>query len=285
MVIRTPPAWVSEHLGALHAPAADTPEAYWGRHAAETPVTIRRIGLRDVGEALARGFDDLGAYRADVVFLCIVYPLVGLLLARAALDADFLPLVFPLMSGFALIGPFAAVGLNEMSRRREMGQEPTWANGFKVFRSPALGRILVLGLILAVLFLVWIGIAHAIYRGTLGPKPPTSLQQFTQDVLYTRAGWTMAAVGIGVGFLFALAAFAISVVSFPMLLDRNVSLETAVGTSLRAVMENPVVLGFWGLVNTAGLVVGSIPALLGLVIVMPVLGHATWHLYRRIVPD
>jgi uncharacterized membrane protein len=140
-------------------------------------------------------------------------------------------------------------------------------------------------MILAVLFLVWIGVAHAIYRATLGPKPPTSLQQFTQDVLYTRAGWTMAVVGIAVGFLFALASFAISVVSFPMLLDRNVSLETAVRTSVRAVAENPVVLGFWGLVIAAGLVVGSIPALLGLVIVMPVLGHATWHLYRRIVPE
>src|SRR4051794_36540448 len=133
MVIRTPPAWASEQVGALHAPAADTPEAYWGGRAAEAPVTIRRIGLSDIGEAIARGFDDLGAYRADVVFLCVVYPLVGLLLARAALNADFLPLIFPLMSGFALIGPFAAVGLNEMSRRRELGQEATWANGFKVF--------------------------------------------------------------------------------------------------------------------------------------------------------
>jgi uncharacterized membrane protein len=285
MVIRTPPAWVSEHLSTLHAPATDTPATYWGRRVTETPVALRRIGLSDIGEAIARGFDDLGAYRADVVFLCIIYPLVGLLLARAALNEDFLPLVFPLISGFALIGPFAAIGLNEMSRRRELGQEPSWANGFKVFRSPAIGHILVLGLMLAVLFLVWIGVAYAIYRGTLGPKPPTSLQQFTQDVLYTRAGWTMAVVGIAVGFVFALASFAISVVSFPMLLDRNVSLETAVRTSVRAVAENPVVLGFWGLVIAAGLVVGSIPALLGLVIVMPVLGHATWHLYRRIVPD
>src|SRR4051812_45483007 len=153
MVIRTPPAWISEHLGTLHAPATDTPETYWGRRATGTAVTIRRIGLRDIGEAIAGGFDDLGAYRADVVFLCIVYPLVGLLLARVALDTDFLPLVFPLMSGFALIGPFAAVGLNEMSRRRELGQEATWANGFKVFRSPAFGRILVLGAILGGLFL------------------------------------------------------------------------------------------------------------------------------------
>jgi len=285
MVIRTPPAWVSERLGALQAPAADSPEAYWGRHAAETPVTIRRIGLSDIGEAIARGFDDLGAYRVDVVFLCVIYPLVGLLMARAALDADFLPLVFPLMSGFALIGPFAAVGLNEMSRRRELGQEPTWANGFKVFRSPAFGRILVLGAVLAGIFLVWVGVAHAIYRLTLGPRPPTSLQQFTSDVLYTHVGWTMAVIGIAVGSLFAVASFVISVVSFPMLLDRNVSLETAVVTSLRAVAANPLVLGFWGLVIAAGLVVGSIPALLGLVIVMPVLGHATWHLYRRIVPD
>src|SRR3954452_15904496 len=115
MVIRTPPAWISERLGTLHLPVTDTPETYWGRRAAETPVTIRRIGLRDIGEAIAGGFDDLGAYRADVVFLCIVYPLVGLLLARVAPEPAFLPLVFPLMSGCALIGPGAAVGLNETS--------------------------------------------------------------------------------------------------------------------------------------------------------------------------
>ena len=110
-----------------------------------------------------------------------------------------------------------------------------------------------------------------------------SLSGFVHDVCYTSAGWTMAVVGVGVGFLLALAAFAISVVSFPMLLDQNVTLETAVRTSVRVVARNPLVMATWGLIITAGLVVGSIPLLLGLIVVLPVLGHATWHLYRRAV--
>jgi uncharacterized membrane protein len=103
-------------------------------------------------------------------------------------------------------------------------------------------------------------------------------------VLTTRAGWTMIVVGVGVGFLFALAVLAISVVSFPLLLDRDVGLRKAVTTSVRAVLTNPGPMAAWGLIVAGGLVLGSIPVLLGLIIVMPVLGHATWHLYRKVVP-
>jgi uncharacterized membrane protein len=102
-------------------------------------------------------------------------------------------------------------------------------------------------------------------------------------VIATRAGWIMACAGTGTGFLFAVVAGMISVVSFPILLDRNVSLEVAVRTSIRVVVQNPLTMAVWGLIIAAGLVIGSIPLLLGLIVVMPVLGHATWHLYRRTV--
>jgi uncharacterized membrane protein len=110
-----------------------------------------------------------------------------------------------------------------------------------------------------------------------------SVGAFVSDVLTTRAGWTMIVVGCGVGFLFAALVLTISVVSFPLLLDRDVGVEAAVATSARVVRTNPVAMAAWGLIVAAGLVVGSLPLLLGLVIVMPVLGHATWHLYRRVV--
>ena len=244
---------------------------------------VRHIGVDDLKEALARGFDDFAAYRTDVIFLCVIYPVIGLVLARLAFGYGMLPLLFPLASGFALVGPFAALGLYEMSRRREYG-DVAWPDAFGVIRSRSFGAIVVLGLLLVAIFLFWLVAAESIYEITLGPEPPASFGSFVRDVFTTSAGWAMIAVGMGVGFLFALLVLLISVVSFPLLLDRDVGLGAAVWTSVRAVTVNPIPTALWGLVVAAGLLVGSIPLFLGLIIVLPVLGHATWHLYRRVVP-
>jgi uncharacterized membrane protein len=273
--LRTANLAVERASHSLHSPA-DMDEA--------TLPAVRKIELADLAEVLASGLRDFGAYRTDVIFLCIIYPLAGLLLASVAFGYDLLPMLFPLASGFALLGPVAAVGLYEMSRRREQGIEITWADAFGVVRAPAFGAILVLGLSLLALFLLWLGAAYAIWLMTLGPQPPASIGAFMDQVLTTSAGWTMIGVGLGVGFLFALLVLAISVVSFPLLLDRDVGLRTAVMTSVRAVLTNPGPMAAWGLIVAGGLVLGSLPVLLGLIIVMPVLGHATWHLYRKVVP-
>jgi uncharacterized membrane protein len=253
-------------------------------HLHSPPPAVRRIGGAELKEVLAKGYDDFGAYRTDVIFLCVIYPIVGLVLARVAFGEGMLPLLFPLASGFALVGPFAAVGLYEMSREREQGVDVSWANAFGVFRSPAFGGVLLLGLLLVVIFLVWLGTAQVIYNATLGPEPPASAGAFARDVLTTGAGWAMIIVGVGAGFLFALVSMAISVVSFPLMLDRNVGLDTALTTSVRAVAANPVPMALWGLIVAGGLVIGSLPLFIGLIVVMPVLGHSTWHLYRKLVP-
>ena len=245
--------------------------------------TIQHISLADLRQALRQGADDFGAYRSDVVFLCAVYAVVGLVLARLAFGLDMLPLLFPLASGFALIGPFAAVGLYEMSRRREQGLNVSWANAFDVAEAPAFGAIMVLGAVLIVLFLTWLYAAWLIYANTLGPAEPVSWSSFMNDVFFTAGGWTMIVVGVGVGFLFAVIAMSISIVSFPLLLDRDIGLDTAIKTSVRAVIANPGTMAAWGLIVAAGLVLGSIPLFIGLVIVLPVLGHATWHLYRKVI--
>jgi uncharacterized membrane protein len=249
-----------------------------------SPPAVRRIKHADLRDVLVRGLGDFEAYRTDVIFLCLIYPVVGIVLAWLSFGYEMLPLLFPLASGFALVGPVAAVGLYEMSRRREQGIRITWADAFGVIRSPGFGAILVLGLVLVAIFLLWILAASVIYQLTLGPEPPVSIAAFTRDVFTTRVGWVMIVVGVGVGFVFALLVLAISVVSFPLLLDRDVGLETAVRTSIRAVAANPGAMAVWGLIVAGGLAIGSIPAFLGLIIVIPVLGHATWHLYRKVVP-
>ncbi len=244
--------------------------------------TVRRIEVADLRDVLAKGISDFGVFRTDVVFLCIIYPVVGLILARFASDYGLLPLLFPVASGFALLGPVAAVGLYEMSRRREAGLEASWADAFGLIRSPSFGAILVLGLLL-VIFLLWLAAAQVIYWVTLGPEPPLSAAAFVRDVLTTGAGWAMIVMGTAVGFLFAVLVLAISVVSFPLLLDRDVGLGIAVSTSINVVAANPLPMAAWGLIVAGGLMLGSIPLFLGLIFVMPVLGHATWHLYRKAV--
>lgn len=244
---------------------------------------VRHLAVRDLREVLRKGVEDFAACRSDVLFLALLYPVVGILLVWMTLDRSLVPLLFPVMSGFALVGPVAAVGLYEMSRRRELGEAPGWADALGVTRSPAFGAILALGLMLFGVFVVWILTAHAIWFATLGPTHPASLGALLTETFTTGAGWTMVVVGCAVGALFALAVLVSSVVAFPLLLDRDVGLPVAVVTSMRVARANPAPVLAWGLIVAGGLVLGSIPFFLGLIVVMPVLGHATWHLYRRAV--
>ena len=286
MTIRNPIEWATDQFKLAGSAIGSASRAGIGaEHDLEAALPeVRHIGVDDLKEALARGFDDFAAYRTDVIFLCVVYPVIGLILGRLAFGYGTLPLLFPLASGFALVGPFAAVGLYEMSRRREQGGNVAWPDAFGVVASRSFGAIIVLGLLLVAIFLLWLIAAESIYEMTLGPEPPVSLSSFVRDVFTTAAGWALIVIGVGVGFLFAVVALVISVVLFPLLLDREVGLGTAVGTSVRAVMVNPVPMAVWGLIVASGLMLGSIPLFLGLIIVMPVLGHATWHLYRKVVP-
>lgn len=281
MTIRNPLEWSVDQFRLAAAAVGSVGRA--GDRADEAAPQVRRIATADLVEALRRGFDDFTAYRSDVVFLCLIYPVVGLVLARLAFGYSMLPMIFPLASGFALVGPLAGIGLYEMSRLRETGTPVSWPDAFGVVRSRSFGAILALGLWLIAIFVLWLFAAAIIYRLTLGPEPPVSIAAFVRDVFTTDRGWAMIGIGIGIGFLFACLVLTISVVSFPLLLDRDVGLGTAVMTSVRAVAANPGPMALWGVIVAAGLVIGSIPLLLGLIFVMPVLGHATWHLYRRVV--
>ena len=244
---------------------------------------IRKISLSDLRAALADGLNDFWARPSHLVFLGLLYPLLGFGLAAWASGADILALIYPLMSGFALIGPVAAVGLYEISRRRETGEESSLRHAFDVLRSPSLPAILTLGLLLALLFGAWLGAARTLDKWLLGPAHHAEYLEFLSIVFTTSQGWALIVIGNFVGFLFAALVLSISVVSFPLLLDRDVGAVAAIETSLRAVAANPFVLAVWGLIVAAGLAIGFATLFVGLAVIVPVLGHATWHLYRRVV--
>jgi uncharacterized membrane protein len=247
------------------------------------PITVRHIGITDIKDSLRKGLDDFYAMPTHAIFLCVIYPLIGFVLARLAFGYSVLPLLYPLASGFALVGPIAAIGIYELSRRREAALEFSAAHSLDVVKSSSIGAIVLLGVLLSLIFLVWVAIANAIYIATFGYASPDSIGQFLHDVLTTRAGWTLIIVGNAVGLLFAALVLTISVVSFPLLIDRDVGAAVALLTSIRAVLKNPLTMAVWGLIVAVLLVVGSLPFFLGLTIVVPVLGHATWHLYRKVV--
>ncbi len=254
-----------------------------GAGASPAQPSIRRIGLVDVKDALAKGVSDFSAMPTHAIFLCMVYPLIGLVLARLAFGYSILPLLYPLASGFALVGPFAALGLYELSRRREAGLKISARQSFDVLESSSIGAIIALGMLLFAILMIWVAIANALYVANFGYAPPTSIYKFAQDMLTTRAGWTLIIVGNGVGLLFAILVLTISVVSFPLLLDRDVGAAVALLTSIQTVIRNPMTMAAWGLIVATLLLIGSLPFFLGLPIVVPILGHSTWHLYRKVV--
>ncbi|SET61037.1 DUF2189 domain-containing protein [Oceanicella actignis] len=280
--IRNPLVWSAEALeralGGLSEAGARLGGAADGR---EAPPALRRIGMEDIRAALRAGWDDFLACRTHALLLCVIYPLVGLAAWMAAADARLLPLLFPAAAGFALIGPAAAIGLYELSRRRERGESPSWIDAFRVIGSPAFGPVFALTLMLGAVFVAWMAIAAALYAATLGAHAPASLADLARLALTTPEGWALIAASAAVGGLLAATVLAASVISFPMLLDRDVGLPAAVVASVRFTLLNPGPALAWGAIVAGALALGMLPLFAGLVVAVPVLGHATWHLYRR----
>ncbi|MFH5773328.1 DUF2189 domain-containing protein [Paracoccus sp. NGMCC 1.201697] len=279
--IGNPLSWSVQRLAGVGRGAGAAVDGI-GSHDVTLP-EIREIGLGDIRAALRKGIEDFAALRTDVLTAVVLYPVIGFALAVWALNAGQVQLLFPLVAGFPLVGPIAGIGLYEMSRRRERGEDVSWTAALAALTGRVLGPVLSLGCLLAVIFALWIFTAHAIWSVTLGPEPYDSLLLFLRATLTTSAGWMMIVVGCGVGFLFAALVLCVSLVSFPMLIDRPVGMPVAMATSLAVVRRNPVATALWGLIVAVLLILGMIPLFVGLIVVLPVLGHATWHLYRRAV--
>ncbi|MET0588159.1 MAG: DUF2189 domain-containing protein [Novosphingobium sp.] len=263
---------------AIARPAAVVPEM--------EAVSVRKIDLHDLRIALDQGWKDFLDLRGDLVFIGLIYPAVVVLAIIYAFQQSILPLIFPLVAGSILFGPAVAAGFYELARRREQGLDTRYRHFLDVMRGPAAFSLFALSTMLFLLFMFWIIAAWLIYVSTLGtavPEAARSLPTFLKAVFSTPAGWKMIVAGNLVGMVFVVLALAFSVVSFPMVVDRPVSAGDAMRTSFAVARKSPVAVAVWGLIVVAMLVIGSLPAFIGLAVVLPVLGYSTWHLYTRAV--
>lgn len=252
-----------------------------GNQAQVASATVARdLSAGDLRRALAAGWDDFKAYPAFGLFFASIYVIAGLFLYYALVVRGEAVWLVPAAAGFPLLAPFVAVGLYEVSRRREAGLPMTWRAALGALRGRGDDQLIMMGGFIFVGFIFWIILAHGIFAIFLAES---GIGSETLDLFRTLPGIMMLLVGGLVGALMALAFYSITVVSLPMLVDRDVDFITAIIVSLATVRSNKMVLLGWAFLIGVVLFVAMIPLFLGLLIILPVLGHATWHLYRRAV--
>ena len=272
--------------------AGSTPAAK--SRSARSAVPTRRITSADLNKALSEGWSDFMEMRGDILFLAILYPLIGIGAALATVGSPMLPLFFPIAAGVGLMGPVAAVGFYEMARRRESGLHSNWGHFLDVRKRPAFEEIAGVSGLLFAIFSLWLLAAALLYIalwGVWNPPwlssyvwyDPHSVSEFVTRLFTTARGWALILIGGAIGAVFAWLVLAVSVVSMPMLVDCDIGAVRAVRTSIQATRENAGVMLRWGIIVAALLVIGSIPLFIGLAVVLPWLGYSTWHLYTRLV--
>lgn len=238
----------------------------------------RSLGWADLKAALAAGWADYRAAPQFGLFFAGIYVAAGLALAWALANQSAVAWLVPAAAGFPLLAPFCAVGLYDVSRRREAGLPLRWLAVLAALKGRGDEQILSMGVIIFVAFGFWLMIAHAIFTIFQSDSGTDSFA-----FLLSSTGLIMLAVGSAVGAVMALGFYAVTVVSLPMLVDRDVDFMTAIITSLSAMRANGRMLLIWAVLIAGSLFMAMLPAFLGLLVALPVLGHATWHLYRRIV--
>lgn len=244
---------------------------------------VNSITSADLRTALGKGWADFQALRGELLFLPLIYIAVGFAAGVLAFGGSIFPLLFPLIGGFALVGPVAASGFYELAKRRERGDDSSWWHFLDPLKGPSRLPLLVLSAMLFVLFLFWVTAANGIYQNTLGRVAPETPAAFLQALFTTPEGLQMVLIGNLVGGVFALVALVLSAFSFPMVVDRASDPAVAVLTSIAAFRKNPATMLRWGAMIGIFLFIAAIPLFIGLMVAMPVLGYATWHLYRRTI--
>lgn len=279
--IGNPLSWGAQALGGAGRTAGEV-ATHLGSNAEVTP-KIQTLSMDGIRAALSLGWKDVLTFRSDVLALVVIYPMIGFVLSFLAFEQALLPMLFPMAAGFALLGPVASIGMYEISRQQEETGTASWGSVLKALRSRVVGPVMMLGMFMLGWFMLWMAAAFAIYTVTLGPTMPIGTMAFLSDVFTTSAGWSMIILGMGVGALFAGVVLLVSAIGFPMLIDKPIGLPAAVITSARVVQQNRIPMLAWGVIVSVLLALATIPVFLGLVFVLPWLGHATWHLYRMAV--
>ncbi|MEM8547571.1 MAG: DUF2189 domain-containing protein [Pseudomonadota bacterium] len=246
-------------------------------------ITINRISFGDLAEVLTAGWRDFLRAPAFGLFFASVYALGGLALFAAVFQFDMAWLAYPLVIGFALIGPFIASGLYEVSRRLEAGLPLTWSAVLGVVLNQHRREFGWMAFVILFIFWVWMYQIRTLVAVFFGFEGFSTFSGFVEAVLTTPNGWTFLAAGHAVGAAISLVLFALTVVSCPMLLERDVDFVTAMLTSIRTIALSPLPLLLWGCFVVVSMLLAAGTAFAGLLIVLPVLGHATWHLYRRAI--
>lgn len=241
------------------------------------------VGFDAISGALADGWRDFRRAPAFGLLFSAFYVLGGLVLASVALASGQDWWLIPFLLGFPLIAPFAAVGLYEVSRRIEAAEPLDWRAVTRVVFAQRNRQIPSMAMVILLLFMFWVFVAHTIFALFMGVSALTNITTSPEVILQGR-GLAMLAVGMAVGAGFAAVLFCITVVGLPLLLDREVDFITAIITSFRAVGLNGAVMLGWAAIIAALLAVAILPLFLGLFVVLPVLGHASWHMYRRLMP-
>ncbi|MCP5037810.1 MAG: DUF2189 domain-containing protein [Rhodobacteraceae bacterium] len=248
-----------------------------------SPPILGYIGFSDIPAILSAGLKDFRRAPAFGLFFSAFFVLGGIVIYLELTIQGREYWVIPLALGFPLLAPFLAVGLYEVSRRLETGEELDWSAILGVVFRQKDRQCPSMAMVLIMFFMFWVFVAHLVFALFMGLQPMTNIMSNWQDTLLTQSGLTMLAIGTLVGSAMAYMLFSLTAISIPMLLDREMDFITAMINSFQLVAKNMVVMITWGVVISMLMFLAMLPFFLGLFLVLPVLGHATWHLYRRTV--
>jgi uncharacterized membrane protein len=257
------------------APAPRTTgKSYWP--------AVHDIGPGDILDCLEKGIEDFRMAPQYGVFFGLTYAFFGWLLLALLVQFDLPYLAYPLATGFALVAPFTAAGLYDVSRRLERGEDLNWAIVLGAVRSTSTRELVWMALVTVFSMIIWLDIAAVLFFSFVGFNA-SSTGELLHAILTTPTGWMFLLIGNVIGAVLAGIVFSYSVVSFPMLFDQNVDFVTAMVTSVKSVLHNPLAMAVWAMTIGLLLLISLASLFLGLILVLPILGHTTWHVYRRVV--
>ena len=243
----------------------------------------RDVSVSDIKAALSAGFSDFLTRPLLSGFFGLIYAAFGIFFVAGLVWLDRIWMIIPVAVGFPLVAPFAAAGLYEISRRLQKGESFTWSDIFLVIRRQRNRELGWMAFVTLFIFWIWIYQVRLLLAIILQNQSFSTFDGFLTTILTTYNGFIFLGIGTLVGAFLSTALFTVTVISMPLLLDREIDFVSAMVTSIKAVFQSPVVMIGWGFIIAVTMLLSMVPAFLGLIFTLPILGHTTWHLYQRAV--